>query len=347
MSRIVTWCKNGRDVALVQSLMPAVVAAVFAIGNPSFRIIPAFLAIIGVGAAHLAANILDDYFDYKADMLSDRDKVVRKGFRAMMVKYPYLTDGSQTLATTRKAIANFAIVALLCGGIIFAMRTLDQGFLTPGGSWWIIALTAVTAFLAYFYSAPPLKIAYHGLGELEIGLIFGPLLMTGVYYSACGSVDWSIAFISVPLGILVLNILFTHSFIDMEGDRECGKMTFALLLGSKKACLIASLIINTLPYIIIITAISLKILHPLYLLTLLAAGRSVWLCASLVKFYHGDPSVPAVPPRWLGPMMKDWNQVREAGIDWFLMRWMTARNIISTFCLMTMVTKIILTIIAK
>lgn len=341
MNKIHKWIKNGRDLALVQSLMPAVVAVIFAAGKPGFRLLPAILAVVGVACAHLASNIMDDYFDYKVDMTGDRDKVIRKGFRAMTVKYPYLTDGSETLATTWKAIVNFALCACACGVVIFGIRTVHSGFLTPDGSWWIIAIVLLTAVLAYFYSAPPLKIAYHGLGELEIGLIFGPLLMIGVYYASCGEVDPGVVFISIPVGILVLNILYTHSFIDMAGDEECGKMTLARLIGNRKACLAAAFTINALPFVIVVTAVCTGALHPLYLLTLLAGARSLWLCRSLLKFYRGDAEVPQTPPKWLGPLIKEWPEAYKAGIGWFLLRWLTARNVLSAFCLLVIIAKLL------
>ncbi len=121
-------------------------------------------------------------------------------------------------------------------------------------------------------------------------------------------------------------------------------MTLARLVGSRKACLVLSFVVNVLPFAIVIAAVCMGKLHPLYLLTFLALPRAVWLCASLVRFYNGNAAVPPVPPRWLGPMVKEWDKVREAGFDWFLMRWMTARNILSAFCLAIIVAKILLLI---
>src|SRR5574344_2362496 len=100
MMKALKWIKYGRSSALVQSMMPAVLSVVMAAGYPGFNIWMGLLAIVGVALAHLAMNLTDDYFDYKVDMLGDRDKVTRQGFRAMLVKYPYLTDGSQTLKST-------------------------------------------------------------------------------------------------------------------------------------------------------------------------------------------------------------------------------------------------------
>ena len=174
------WLNNARSVSLMQSSMPALLAVVLAIGQPGFNLWLAILAVVGVMCAHLGMNLADDYFDYRADMLSDRDKVIRRGFRAMTEKYPYLTDGSVTSGGLLSAIFSFGGVAAFCGALIFLVRTLSNGFTGMCGSWWIVVVAVLTGFLGWFYSAPPLKLAYRGLGEPVIGVIFGPLLMRGV-----------------------------------------------------------------------------------------------------------------------------------------------------------------------
>ena len=338
------WLDNGRAGALVQSLMPALLAVVvaFASGQAVWWI--AILAVLGVGCAHLAMNLADDWFDYKVDMKGDRDKVVRQGFRAMTAKYPYLANGSETLKTTAVAIAKFSAVAFACGAAIFVYRLLNGGFEGPQGAWWIFAIVAACAFLGFFYSGPPLKLAYRGLGELVIGFIFGPLLMVGVYYACCGRVDLNIVFISIPVGLLVLNILFTHSFIDMPGDAASNKMTFARLLKTNTACLIASALFIFVPFALIILAVALGYTHPAYLAVLLVLPRAVWLYRSLVLFTKGQLMEIEKPAKWLGPM-PGWDQIRAAKIDWFLARWFCARNLLSGFCVVLGLVAIILMIV--
>lgn len=335
MNYIKKWLQNGRSGSLVQSFMPAVLAVVLSLDVPGFNVWMALLAVLGVECAHLAMNIADDYFDYKVDMMGDRDRVIRKGFRAMTVKYPYLTDGSETLRSTLKAIIVFTAVAACCGGIIFFFRN----------GWTIPSIALATAFLGFFYSAPPFKLAYRGLGELVIGVIFGPLLMLGVYYASAHSV-YGIIPISVPVGLLVTNILFTHSFIDLPGDAESNKMTFARLLGSDKANLAFSFILNFVPFIMVVAAVCMGSLHPAYLAVLLVLPRAAWLWKSLLDFSKGRMDVPEKAPAFLGNM-GDWAKIRELGIDWFMMRWFTARNTLSGFCLLTMVVKIILIICSR
>ena len=338
------WLDNGRAGALVQSAMPALLAIVLAFASGQAVWWIAILAFLGVECAHLAMNLADDYFDFKVDMKGDRDKVVRQGFRAMTAKYPYLTDGSETLKSTAHAIARFSATAVAAGVLIFAYRLPENGFAGPQGAWWIVAIVAACAFLGFFYSGPPLKLAYRGVGELVIGLIFGPLLMMGVYYACCGRVDMNIVLISIPVGLLVLNILFTHSFIDRKGDEASNKMTFARLLGRDGLCLAASAVFIFVPFALITLAVALGYTHPSYLAVLLVLPRAIWLFRSLVLFSRGEMMEIEKPAKWLGPM-PGWDKIREAHIDWFLARWFCARNLLSGFCLIMGVVAIILMIV--
>lgn len=317
-----------------QSLLPAVLAVVLAVGTPDFSVACSLLALVGVAAAHLAFNLTDDYFDYLADMYSDRERVIRKGFRAMTEKYPYFLDGSATLKSARAAILAFLACAVVCAAVVFCLRGMD---------WCMASVILITAFLGTFYSAPPLKLAYRGLGELVIGIIFGPLLMTGVYCAAAGGFNVSVLWVSVPVGLLVLNILFTHSYIDKAADAESGKMTLARLLSYDWLNLAAAYAFNLLPFALVVAAVCLGRLSAAYLAVLVALPRSLWLCRSLWQFSKGRTAVPDSPPRWLGPM-KPWGPVREKGIDWFLMRWLCARNIVSAFCLVLAVVRLCLLI---
>lgn len=333
------WYRNARPRAIAQSLMPSLLAVTIAAGNAGFRIIPAVVAVFGVLCAHLGMNLADDWFDYKTDMLSDRDRVIRKGFRAMMTKYSYLTDGSASPADLATAIFTFFGIAGACCATVFIYWGMHSGLFTVDGSWWVAAITGACAFLGLFYSAPPLKLAYRGLGEIVIGIIFGPLLMCGVHYSACGTISAEVVWISVPVGLLVLNILFTHSFIEKESDAESNKMTLVRLIDSDRANMAAVYIINFLPFLMIAGAVAAGRLHPAYLAVMLMVPRSCYLCSSLGGFARGVTEAPERPPRWLGPM-PGWEGIRQRGTDWFLLRWMTARNILSGFCLIILAVRL-------
>ena len=164
-----------------------------------------------------------------------------------------------------------------------------------------------------------------------IGLIFGPLSMTGVYYSTCGVFDWAVVFISVPVGLLVTDIVYVHAIMDYEPDKKVGKMTFAVLLGSKKRMLEVLSFILVISYLSILTGVLLKYLSPYYLLVLLTLPMAVSLYYLMREFVR-NPQREFEPKFWIGPM-GDWEKIKAAQIDWFMIRWFSARNLLSFFCL--------------
>ena len=338
------WLINAREGATAQSTVPALLAGIMAIGTPGFNVWMALLGVIGVKCAHLAMNLIDDLYDYKADMLDDRLGAIRKGIKAYTAKYPYLTDGSATVGDLKKAIAAFGAVAVACGAGIFIFRTLQNGFCGPQGSWWIVAIAALTAFLGFFYSAPPIKFCYWGAGEAVTGLIFGPLLMLGMSYAAAGAIVGEIAILSIPVGLLVMNILYTHSFIDEGGDKESDKWTLAGLIRSTGWKLAVSAFLIFTPFVTAVIAVVFGWIHPAYLAVLIALPRGIWLMHSLVRFSKGEQSFSARPPKWLGPM-GNWDELEKAGLGWYLGRWFTARNLLTLFCFLILIVKVILLIV--
>jgi 1,4-dihydroxy-2-naphthoate octaprenyltransferase len=48
------------------------------------------------------------------------------------------------------------------------------------------------------------------------------------------------------------------------------------------------------------------------------------------------PDKKFTPKFWLGPF-NQWEKIVEYKIDWFMVRWFTARNLISFFCLIIII----------
>lgn len=323
--------QNARKASLAQSMLPAILAVIIAINEAEFNIFLAILAVLGVVSAHLGMNLADDFFDYKVNTAESRKELSRQGIRARIVKYPYLTSNESSLQDLKKAIVLFLLFAAIMGGIILTVRF----------NWLIVLIAFLTLFLGISYSGFPFKFSYIGLGELIIGIIFGPLLMMGVYIASANRLDSSVVLASIPIGLLVVNILFTHSFIDKKADESANKMTFARLLKTNKANLTASVLFNFIPYLIIVAGVVSKYLHPLYLLIFLVLPRSIWLIKSLFEFAKSENANVAKPPKYMGNM-GDWEKFQMAGIDWFMARWLGARNILSLFCIVIILVNIIL-----
>ena len=65
---------------------------------------------------------------------------------------------------------------LWVGAVAFAGALVVGLYLTLRGGWPILAFALLGGMAAIFYVAPPIRWAYRGLGELVIGLAYGPLM---------------------------------------------------------------------------------------------------------------------------------------------------------------------------
>ena len=91
----------------------------------------------------------------------------------------------------------------------------------------------------YFYTAPPLRlVARHGLGEIIIGLAFGPLITMGMYYVVTGLYSWEAFLFGIPAGLLTTNILVINQVPDTPGDASTGKNHLLVTFGVDKTPLI-------------------------------------------------------------------------------------------------------------
>ena len=341
MNIVKRWLYNARSFAVPQNLMPSLLAVVLAIGVADFNVWLGLLAVIGVCMVHLGGNLLDDYFDWQDELLDYREELREQGERAFTDKYPYLRDGSTTTKQLKIAIAVFFGIAVICGLIIWICRDFD---------WWLVGIAAVAAILCFFYSAPPLKLGFHGLGELVIGICFGPCLLCGVYESACGELyneetgfAWHILALGCAIGMFVTNILYTHSFVERHVDDVSHKKTLAVVLRTDVAGLAAYAIFLFTPFILVLACVAAGYIHWAYSFVCLMLPQAAWLMWAMVMFAKKVEVPTEKPYWWLGPM-DNWANI-EQGNRYYLLRWYTMRNINTGFCLILAVVKIVLLIV--
>ena len=330
MNTILFWYRNARPTALPQSVIPSILAFCLACSADGFSWWLGVFAVFGVVFVHLGLNLFDDYFDYRKKKSDYRDTLVHEGFRARISKCAYLTSGQATVEQLLKASIIFCSIGVLLGAIVFYFRGMT-----------ILYIALATAVFGFFYSAPPFRFSYRGFGELIIGLIFGPLNMLGTYYAAVGALDMTIVFISIPVGLLVMNIVYVHSILDFIPDKKIGKQTLAVLLNNTKAMLILLFFIVFVPFGIISYGILTGYLSPYYWAIFLSFPLAVSLFYLMIAFVK-DPQRKFTPRFWMGPM-NQWKRITEVGIDWFMIRWLSARNLLTLFCLIIMIISFITT----
>lgn len=323
ISGIKFWTINSRiKHAAPQSILPAVLAIFLASFHPDFSILLSLLAVIGVVLSHAAGNLFDDYFDYIKKKTNFRDELQHKGFRARIGKCPYLTSGATSIKKLLFVACLLSFISVAIGITLIYYRGID-----------ILYFMIISGILIISYSGAPLRLSYRGMGELMIGVLFGPLNMMGVYYAACGTLDMSIVLISIPVGMLVANILYVHSILDYEPDKEIGKHTLAVLLDNKKAMLVVQAILLFAPYAIISFGILTHHISAYFWILILTLPLAIYLFYMMLEYVR-NPEHKFEYKIWMGPVNR-WDYIKSIGIDWFMLRWTVARNLLSSFCIIT------------
>jgi 1,4-dihydroxy-2-naphthoate octaprenyltransferase len=215
----------GRLPFLTASLIPALLAAAWVASRPdapdAFPWLHFGLVMAGTALLHLAANTFNDYFDWT----SGTDQENNDYF------LPF-SGGSRSIELgliTPRRLFVLASVALLgaaaCGAVLAA---LDRPL--------VLAFGAVGALSGFFYTAPPLRLAARrGLGELFVGLNFGPLMTAGAAYALRGTLVPEDFLIGIPMGLLTTAILWVNEFPDTPADVRAGKVHLVAVLGLARA----------------------------------------------------------------------------------------------------------------
>ena len=338
------WLEASRKAALGQSLTPYVLGMLFAMAawvySPmvAFRPLGLVLGVVGffgVGAAHSGVNLLDDYFDYTKGAVAEREALIDGGFRARLQKCAYIESGQATIQETRTMGWLFLVFAFFCGMVI-----LIPGLFFLNYDWrYFAAFIGLGFVLGVMYSGPPLRLSYHGFGEVVVGIVFGALIAIPAYYVCTARIDASIIWASVPAGLLTMNIVNTHAIMDYESDKAANRITFVLLLGSKMAGFWVDVILLVASYACIVVGVLLGTLPITTLLVLVTIPVAVDFLR-LVRLYVTNPEREETPRWWMGKFTL-WEAYRQAGIEWFMLRWAFARNLLIQFVMILAVTNLL------
>ena len=133
------------------------------------------------------------------------------------------------------------ILVLLAAGIGVAV-TLDRwvGHEFPT----ITAIAIGGSFLAYIYSAPPLKLKRNGwLGNYALGASYIALpWWTG--HALFGDLNWKIAILTLIYSLAGLGIAVVNDFKSVEGDRQLGLKSLPVMFGINTAAWICVVMID-------------------------------------------------------------------------------------------------------
>ena len=279
MTKIFTWLVIMRLPFLTATFIPIFVGA--AVANLSgFSVDWGWLGLTLLGGSllHIGTNTANDYFDHT----SGTDEA----------NYNYMvpfSGGSRSIQMgliSAKGMLTVAIVSFALSAVVGIPLIQKAGM--P-----VLWLGLIGFFSGLFYTAPPFRFASRkGLGELIIGLNFGPLMVAGSTLVQTGKLLPEAFLAGIPIGLLVAAIVYVNEFPDHDGDKATGKDTLIVVFGPEKARIGYVLLVAGAFISIIVMALN-GTFPMLTLIALVASYFGVRAIQILYKYYDDRLLQPA------------------------------------------------------
>jgi len=211
------WLVLTRAAVLPMTLVAGAVATLLAVHRHGFRPGLVVLALAGLLLAHCANNLMNDLFD--AEVGADTASYPR----ALYAPHPVLSG-----MVSRRRLARAALVVNVMDLAILVVLAIFRG-------WPVVGFALGGFLLSVAYTAPPLRLKKRGLGEPDVFLVWGPLMVGGTYYAAVGHLPWQIVVASIPYGLLCTAVLMGKHIDKAPFDEPLGIRTLPVVLGERRA----------------------------------------------------------------------------------------------------------------
>lgn len=254
------WFLASRPWSFTMTAVSVSVGSVLGSMDGSFSWILYLLTLAGVVFMHASANLFNDYYDVLSGI--DTLDVSTAQYRP----HPLVEGRLKPKEVFIEALFLFVLAALI--GIFLAV--------TRG--WTILVIAVIGAFAGVFYTAPPFRYKYKGLGEIATFLMWGPLMVEGAYFVQRQALSMDAFWISLPLGVLVALVLLANNIRDTVTDGERGIKTLPILAGRRKGIWIYIMLVEFAYLSVVLMALA----GPLNLWSLMVL-ITLPLCFSLLR----------------------------------------------------------------
>lgn len=206
----------------IASTIPMVVGTALAFGMTGrFNSYWFIVSLVGLYFIEIGKNAANDLVDYITGVdlaVAPENRTPFSGGRNLAIVKGYLSLNEAAMITAAMLAAGGAF------GIYISL------YHEPAIFW----IGTLGLFFAAAYSLPPFILAYRGLGELVVGVTFGPLIVSGAFAVQAHFISGEALLVSVPIGFLVANILFINQYPDYEADLKCNKRNWVVRLGKDR-----------------------------------------------------------------------------------------------------------------
>ncbi len=211
------WFIATRSAVTTVTIYACIIAGLLTWRDGYFSFLPWLVITLGLFIAHGTNNLLNDYTDFTRGV--DKDNYFRTQYGVHPLVQEFWTKKQQLTWFTISGV-----IAFLVG--IYAL--IYSGFSIP-----VIWLFVFGAIILLFYTWP---LKYIGLGELLIFLIWGPIMVAGVYIVLAKGWTpnvWNVALAGVPFGLSVVSINIGKHIDKLEEDKKKGVGTLPVRLGEQ------------------------------------------------------------------------------------------------------------------
>ncbi len=213
-SKLKIWILASRPKTLPAAAAPIFVGTAVAYTSNEQNFWAAAIALICSLLIQIGTNFVNDLYDF----LKGADDENRVGpTRALAAGWISPTEMKRAIAT------------------VFGITFLLGLFLVYHAGWIILLIGIISIISGYAYTAGPYPLAYNGLGDIFVFLFFGVVATVGTYYVQALHYSWFALLASVPVGLLIANILVVNNYRDAIEDKKKNKNTLAVIFGKKFA----------------------------------------------------------------------------------------------------------------
>jgi 1,4-dihydroxy-2-naphthoate polyprenyltransferase len=238
----------------------------------SFSVVRYLTAAIAAMLLQAGANLINDYYDYVKGTDIDNWESPDAFGPGLAIQQGLLSPDQIRIG----GLITLALGALL--GLILAYSC----------GWPVLLLGVIGVFGAYFYTAAPLSLAYHGLGDLMVFALMGPGYVLGAYYVQALHFSVAATVTGASMGLLCSSLLQVNNLRDIENDRKHGKWTLAALIG-RRAAIVELISCDTLAYVLVLLSIALRLVPALSVAVLITLPRAI----EKVRLVSGDADAEA------------------------------------------------------
>ena len=208
------WILAARPKTLTGAVIPVLTAPALAFADEAFNIIPALLCALFACGMQIAANFINDLYDY----LKGSDRADRLGPERACAQ------GWITPTAMKRGIAGMLIFSCLIGCTLL-QQCWGQ---LPHGGWELILLGLLCVIFAFLYTT---LLSYKGWGDLLVLVFFGFIPVGGTYYVQAHSITADVWVASFICGLVIDTLLVVNNYRDREQDALSGKRTLIVRFG--------------------------------------------------------------------------------------------------------------------